>query len=107
MATEAGKSGTFLAQLEDNGNPIPLPDGSTFGWQTDLPEATIVPSDDTLTAVITVPDTTTATSITVTASTTAPDGTPASGSVTVPIVPGVPHTFTVSVTQQPTLAAPR
>ena len=35
MAITIGSTGTFNAQLEDNGNPIPLPAGSTFAWSAD------------------------------------------------------------------------
>ena len=99
MAISQGATGTFAAQLEDNGNPIPLPSGSTFSWSADDTAATLAPSADTLSVVVTVPADDAATSITVTASTTAPDGSTVSGSVTVPIIPGVSHVFTVAVTQ--------
>jgi len=99
MAITVGATGTFAAQLEDNGNPIPLPAGSTFAWTSDDSNAGITASSDTLTAVVSVPATDTATSITVTATTIDPDGKTVQGSVTVPIIPGVSHTFTVSVTQ--------
>ncbi len=99
MAINAGSTGTFTAELEDNGNAIPLPVGSTFAWTADDTNATLAPSADSLSVVVTVPATDTATSITVTASTTAPDGSTVSGSVTVPITPGVTHTFTVLVSQ--------
>lgn len=99
MAISVGTTGTFTAQLEDNGNPIPLPAGSTFAWSADDTNASLAPSADSTSAVVTVPASDTATSITVTASTTAPDGTTVSGSVTVPITPGVAHTFTVLVSQ--------
>ena len=99
MVIEAGSQGTFIAQLEDNGNPVNLPVGSTFAWTADDTAATIVPSADSLSAVVTVPATDTATSITITATTTDPNGASVSGSVTVSIVPGVTHTFTVMVTQ--------
>ena len=101
MAINAGSTGTFTAELEDNGNVIPLPAGSTFAWSSDDTNwsTTLAPSADSTSVVVTVPATDTATSITVTASTTAPDGTTVSGSVTVPITPGVAHTFTVLVSQ--------
>ena len=99
MAINAGSTGTFTAELEDNGTAIPLPAGSTFAWSSDDTNATLVPAADSLSVVVTVPATDTATSITVTAATTAPDGSTVSGSVTVPITPGVTHTFTVLVSQ--------
>ena len=99
MAISQGATGTFQAQLEDNGNPIPLPSGSTFAWTSDDANAQLAPSADTLSVVVTVPADDAATSITVTASTTAPDGSTVSGSVTVPIIPGVQHVFTVAVQQ--------
>jgi hypothetical protein len=100
MAISQGATGTFQAQLEDNGNPIDLPSGSTFSWSADDSNAQLAPSADTLSVVVSVPADDAATSITVTASTTAPDGSTVSGSVTVPVIPNVPHTFTVVVTQQ-------
>lgn len=99
MAITVGATGTFSAQLEDNGNPIPLPSGSTFAWSTSDASATLAPSADTTSVVVTVPATDTATSITVTAETVAPDGNKVPGSVTVPVIPNVTHTFTVKVTQ--------
>ncbi len=99
MAISVGTTGTFTAQLEDNGNPIPLPSGSTFAWTADDTSASLAASADSTSVVVSVPATDTATSITVTASTTAPDGSTVSGSVTVPITPGVAHTFTVLVSQ--------
>lgn len=99
MAITQGATGTFAAQLEDNGNPISLPSGSTFAWTADDPNAVLAPSADSLSVVVSIPATDGATSITVTASTVDPNGQPVSGSVTVPIIPGVQHTFTVAVTQ--------
>lgn len=99
MAISVGATGTFAAQLEDNGNPIPLPSGSTFAWSADDTNATLAPNADSTSVVVTIPATDTSTSITVTATTVAPDGNKVSGSLTVPIIPGVSHTFTVSVTQ--------
>ena len=100
MAIIIGSTGTFNAQLEDNGNPIPLPAGSTFAWSADDTNASLAPSADSTSVVVTVPASDTATSITVTAATTDPAGNPVSGNVTVPLIPNVAHTFTVSVTQQ-------
>lgn len=100
MAITIGSTGTFNAQLEDNGNPIPLPAGSTFAWSADDTNASLAPSADSNSVVVTVPASDTATSITVTAATTAPDGSTVTGSVTVPLIPNVAHTFTVAVTQQ-------
>ena len=99
MAINAGSTGTFTAELEDNGIAIPLPAGSTFAWSADDTNAVLTPATDSLSVVVTVPASDTATSITVTAATTAPDGSTVSGSVTVPITPGVTHTFTVLVSQ--------
>lgn len=99
MAITVGATGTFSAQLEDNGNPISLPAGSTFTWSADDTNASLAPSADSTSVVVSVPATDASTSITVTASTVAPDGSTVQGSVTVPIIPGVAHTFTVSVTQ--------
>ena len=99
MAITAGATGTFSAQLEDNGNPIPLPSGSTFAWTSDDPNAQLAPSEDSLSVVVTVPSTDTVTSITVTAATVDPTGATVQGSVTVPVVPGEVHVFTVTVAQ--------
>lgn len=99
MAISVGTTGTFTAQLEDNGNPISLPSGSTFAWTSDDTNATLAPSADSTSVVVTVPATDTATSVTVTAGTTAPNGSTVYGSVTVPITPGVTHTYTILVSQ--------
>lgn len=94
----AGTSGTFAAQLEDNGSPIALPVGSTFAWTASDTTVLITPSDDSLSALIDVPSGDTGTSITVTASTVAPDGSTVSGSITVPLTP-VPQQYSVTVVQ--------
>ena len=99
MAISQGATGTFAAQLEDNGNPIDLPSGSTFTWTTDDTNAVITPSADTLSATIAIAADDAATQIVVTATTVDPQGNPVAGSLTVPIIPGVAHTFTVQVTQ--------
>lgn len=102
-----GKSGTFNAQLLDNGQPVSLPLGGSWTWTTSDPEATVAvdpafpdPSNDPTGAsvTVTVPATDTATTITVTASATDPTGATQSGSITVPITPAT-NIFTVSVTQ--------
>jgi hypothetical protein len=106
MAVEANQPAGFQALLEDNGNPIELPAGSTFAWSTDSDTDQIQPSDDTYTAKITVVDPPAdRETLTVTATTTDPDGNQVSGDVTVDIVPGVTHTYTVSVSQL--FAAPK
>lgn len=107
MAVLPGRGADFGAQLEDNGNAIALPSGSTFAWSTDDETDQINISDDTLTATIVVAADTTREELTVTATTTDPDGNEVSGSVTVPIVPGVTHTYTVSVFQKIPFAAKR
>ena len=96
-----GSSGTFLAQLNNNNVPIALPPGSSWDWSTDDPSAiiTLEPSDPTGGTVnIAIPASDTTTSIVVTAATTDPNGTAVTGSLTVPISPGV-SLFTVTVTQ--------
>lgn len=35
MAVQPGIASGFSATMEDNGNAIPLPPGSTFSWSTD------------------------------------------------------------------------
>ena len=96
-----GGQGTFVAQLLNNGVPMDLPAGSTWAWSDDDPNSTITldPSDPTGgTVIITVPASDTATQVTVTAATTDPNGAAVSGSLVVPIAPGV-SIFTVTVTQ--------
>ena len=96
-----GKSGTFVAALNDNGQPIPLPSGSSWTWSTSDPSATVTPdASDTTGATVTVavPATDTATTITVTASAVDPTGATQSGSLTVPISPAA-NIFTVTVSQ--------
>lgn len=94
----AGSTGTFTATLNDNGAPIALPAGSTFGWSADDASVTFVTSPDTTSTVVSVPAGDEGTSVTITASTTAPDSTTVSGSVTVPLTPE-PQQFTVTVAQ--------
>jgi hypothetical protein len=98
MAITVGQTGTFTATLEDNGIAISLPSGSTFAWKTDDASATLAPSEDTTSVVVTIPAGSTSTTITVTASTTAPDGSTVEGSVSVPVNPET-HVYTVSVSQ--------
>jgi hypothetical protein len=93
-----GQTGTFAAQLEDNGSPIALPTGSTFAWTASDTTVTFETSADTLSTVVTVPAGDTGTSVTITASTTDPNGNPVAGSVTVAITPEAQQ-FTVTVTQ--------
>jgi hypothetical protein len=94
----AGQTGTFAAQLMDNGSPIALPANSTFAWTASDTTVTFATSADTLSTVVTVPAGDTGTSVTITASTTDPNGNPVSGSITVAITPE-PQQFTVTVTQ--------
>jgi hypothetical protein len=94
----AGQTGTFAAQLLDNGAPIALPAGSTFTWTASDASVTFATSADTTSTVVTVPAGDTGTSVTITASTTDPNGNPVSGSITVALTP-TPQQFTVTVTQ--------
>jgi hypothetical protein len=94
----AGSSGTFAAQLLDNGSPIALPSGSTFMWSASDSTVTIAPSADTTSAVVDVPAGDPGTSLTITASTVGPDGNTYSGSLSVALTP-TPQQFTVTVTQ--------
>jgi hypothetical protein len=96
-----GGQGTFQAQLNNNGVPVSLPGGSSWDWTTDdtLATITIDTSDPTGGTVdISIPANDTATQIIVTASTTDPDGNVVTGTLTVPVTPGV-SMFTVTVTQ--------
>jgi hypothetical protein len=96
-----GGQGTFVAQLNNNSVPISLPSGSSWQWSDDDPNSTITmdPTDTTGgTVIITVPSTDTATQLTVTAATIDPNGNAVSGSLLVPLSPGV-NIFTVTVTQ--------
>lgn len=92
----AGATGTFLAQLLDNG--VAVATQPSFTWSASDPSVTIAPGADTTSAVVTVPAGDTGTSVTITASATDPTGATQSGSITVPILP-VPQQFTVVVTQ--------
>jgi hypothetical protein len=99
MAITVGSSGSFAAQLEDNGAAIALPSGSTFAWSSSDPTALVSTGTDTSTATVTIPAGSTETTITLTASTTAPDGSTVSGTLVVDITPATPHVFTVTITQ--------
>ena len=108
MSVSSGIPSAFGAQLQDNGNAIELPAGSSFSWSTDDSTDTIVTGGGvgTPAANITVNNPPSGrTTITVTASTTAPDGTAVSGMVTTDIIVGVTHTYTVAVAQL--FAAPK
>jgi hypothetical protein len=97
----AGGQGSFTAQLLNNGVPISLPGGSSWSWSDDDPSSTITldPSDPTGGSVIvTVPASDTAAQLTLSASTVDPTGATQTGSLVVPIAPGV-SIFTVTVTQ--------
>jgi hypothetical protein len=105
MAVSPGQAAAFGAQMQDNGNAIALPEGSSFLWTTDDPTDVIAPSaaapDNSAFADITVsdPPATGRTTLTVTAGAVAPDGTNIEGSVTVDITAAVGHTFTIVVSQ--------
>ena len=108
MSVQSGIASAFVAVLQDNGNPIELPAGSSFSWSTDDATDTIVPGGGvgTPTATITVNNPPSGrTTITVTATTTAPDGNSVSGMVTTDIITGVTHVYTVAVAQL--FAAPK
>ena len=90
-----GGTGTFAAVLELNGSPFSTQ--PTFTWTTNVPDATVTPSTDSLSAVISVPAGETATSITVTATATDPAGASVSGFLTVPL--NAPQVFSITVTQ--------
>lgn len=100
MAVQPGVPSNFNAVLEDNGNAIALPAGSIFDWTTDDDSDQIsILTEDGANAQITVQANTSRTQMTASASTTAPDGSTVEGSITVDIVPGVTHVYTVSVSQ--------
>jgi hypothetical protein len=101
MAVSPGVAAGFAADMEDNGNPIDLPEGSSFAWVTDDSNDIISVSLDTTSAKITVPaDTDPArTELVVTVQAADPNGKMISGSVSVPITAGVEHTYTISVAQ--------
>jgi hypothetical protein len=90
-----GGQGTFAAVLELNGTPTATQ--PQFTWSTNVADATVTPSTDTLSAVIQVPAGESATSITVTATTTDPNGNSISGFLTVPL--NAPAVFSVTVSQ--------
>ena len=94
----AGSTGTFAAQLLDNGVPVALPTGSVFAWSSSDTAVTFAVSDDTASVVVTVPAGDVGTSVTVTASTVGPDGKTYSGSLTVALTP-TPQVFSVVITQ--------
>lgn len=90
-----GGSGTFAAVLELNG--VSVSSQPSFTWTTNVADAVVTPSADTLSVTISVPAGETATSITVTATTTDPTGKSVSGFLTVPL--NAPQVFTVVVSQ--------
>jgi hypothetical protein len=78
-----GGTGSFAAELDLNG--VAFGTQPTFVWSTNVEDATVTPSADTLSVVIAVPVGETATSITVTATATDPSGASVSGFLTVPL----------------------
>jgi hypothetical protein len=103
MSVEAGGSAAFQATLQDNGNPIDAP--SPFTWSTEDPTDVIMVGAGSSTAKITVQANPARTTLTASASTTDPTGATQTGSVTIDVVPGVTHTYTVGVSQ--IFAAPK
>jgi hypothetical protein len=98
MSIEAGGSAAFQATLEDNGNAITSP--SPWTWATEDNTDTILQGGgDGSTAKVTIQANPARTTLTATATTTDPAGTSQSGSVTIDVVPGVAHTYSVSVSQ--------
>lgn len=109
MSVTANTPSEFIAQMQDNGNPIDLPATSSFAWSTDDPTDTITPADPTDATVSTVLITVnnppaSRTQLTATAEAADPTGADQSGSLTVDIIPGVTHTYTVSVSQPTVLS---
>lgn len=98
---QAGSTGSFLAQLQDNGSTIPTPAGTSFTWNTSDTTVTITPGADTTTATLTVPADSTSTSLTVSATCTAPDGSVASGSLVLTLTPGTgaAQKYSIAITQ--------
>jgi hypothetical protein len=94
----AGTTGSFAAQLELNGAPIPLPSGSTFAWSASDPAVSLVVSADTLSVVISVPAGDQGTSVSIAAAATAPNGKVVTGTLSVALTP-IPQVFTVTVSQ--------
>lgn len=94
----AGSTGSFAAQLLDNGAAISLPTGSVFAWSASDSTVTFVTSADTTSTVVTVPAGDTGTSVAITASTVGPDGKTYSGTITVALT-AAPQTFSVVITQ--------
>jgi hypothetical protein len=107
MSVEPGIGAAFQSQLQDNGNAIDLPSGSSWTWSTDDPSDTLTQGggDGSTVKVVVAAGNSGRTSVTVTASTTDPAGQAVSGSVTTDIIPGVEHTYSVSVAQ--IFASPR
>lgn len=101
MSVTAGVPSNFAAVLQDNGNAIALPSGSIFNWVTDddTDQITVLVDDGSSVQITVTGANASRTQMTATADTTAPDGTDVSGSLTVDIIPGVTHTYTVSVSQ--------
>jgi len=102
MSVEAGKPRAFGAQMQDNGNVIDLTEGEVFSWSTDDSTDTIdVRGNQNEIASVTTTDPPSSgrNAVTVTATATDPDGNTQTGSVMVPIIPGVGHTFTISVAE--------
>lgn len=93
-----GGNAIFKAEMLDNGTPLALSGGAFWTWTTNDTAATLTVSADTNQVVVNLPLSDVSQAIIVTASTISPAGITISGSITVPIGPGVDQ-FTVVVTQ--------
>jgi hypothetical protein len=99
----AGSTGTFTPQLLLNGQPFVVPAGSTFvpqyTYSSPTADAVLTPSADTTSVVVGIPTGSTDTSVTVGASVIAPDGSTQTATDTVPVTPGSPQAFSLSLSQ--------
>ena len=100
MAITAGSTGTFQAQMTDQ-NSVPVTGFTpSFSWTADDTNATLQPSADTTSCVVTVPATDTTTTLNLTATATAPDGTTVTGSLAVTVTPSSSATtYKIGITQ--------
>lgn len=97
----AGASGTFLAELLDNGSPLAHtepPFVPAFTWSADDTTVVLTPTADTTGCQVDVPAGDVGTSFTLTVTCTDPEGGSANGTLMVPIT-AVPQKFTIQITQ--------
>lgn len=103
MSVQPGIGSAFKAIMQDNGNAITPPDGTVYRWSTedpsDLIEEKSIDGSFALVSITVTGDNPDRTTMQLTSKTADPDGNEITGTLTVDIVPGVKHTYTLLLQQ--------